>query len=309
MGLLNPFPVVRLRLQAVVERPVRWPEYQGSALRGLWGHALREQACVTGRPVCEGCPMQANCSYIRLFEPTPPTHARTYSDMTPPYVIEPGNAKRELDPGETYVFHQVLFGAAIEQWPLVLSAWRRAFSRRLGWSQGAMRLVKAQWVMWSTGQEANTPQVLDWQSESQAPLGANIVVHTPMFLKRSGRPLHPDALTAADIVWAAVRRVAEVSELHLMRDTGLDFAALKQAAQGLRLENPQWRFERFQRWSNRQKRHTPLTGITGTAELVGDIAAFWPVLQIAQALHLGGKTSFGLGAYTIMGPSNPSRAV
>mgnify|MGYP001270064672 CR=1 FL=1 len=113
--LPDPFPVARLRLHTRVERAVHWPEYAGSALRGLWGHALRRLACATGQPDCNGCPLRARCAYPALFEPLPAPGEQRRADMTPPYVIEPGADARALAAGDAYAFDLVVFGAALDQ--------------------------------------------------------------------------------------------------------------------------------------------------------------------------------------------------
>jgi hypothetical protein len=225
---------------------------------------------------------------MALFEPAPPPGSRTYGDMTPPYVIEPSDGPRSLPVGQTFHFDLVLFGAALNHGPLVQQAWRQALSANIGPARGAMALERF---------ECLQPHVqLDM---GPAPVRVHVQLLTPLFIKREGRPVPARQWSAADFVWAVVRRVAEVCELHLQHPTGLDFQALKSAAARLRFAHGQWSDHRFERWSNRQGRNTPLSGVVGHGVLVGDLVPFWPLLQLGQWLHAGGKTSFGLGRYQL----------
>jgi len=309
--LPDPFPVARLRLHTRVERAVHWPEYAGSALRGLWGHALRRLACATGQPDCNGCPLRARCAYAALFEPLPAPGEQRRADMTSPYVIEPGADARALATGDAYAFDLVVFGAALDQLDLVLRAWQAALARDIGPARGALRLegvdlVDAQaatrpWRDLRPGAlqapAAVTPLALD--TAGPVPARVRVRLLTSLHVKRGGQPLRPQDFTAADFVWAAVRRVADVCELHLRQPTGFDFAALKAAAGALRLSSADLGWLELRRWSNRQQRHTPLAGLVGTFTIEGDLTPFWPALRLGLWLHAGSKTSFGLGRYEL----------
>jgi len=307
--LPDPFPVARLGLHARVERAVHWPEYEASALRGLWGHALRRLACATGQPDCNGCLLRVRCAYPTLFEPQPPPGEQRRADMTPPYVIEPGAEARALAAGDTYAFGLVVFGAALGQLDLVVRAWQAALSRDIGPARGAMRLegvdlVDAQGVArpWrdlrpGAPQAPVAVAALPLAAAGAAPSRIRVRLLTPLHVKRAGAPRRPSDFTAADFVWAAVRRLADICELHLRQPTGFDYAALKAAAGALRLSSADLHWHELRRWSNRQQRHTPLAGLVGTLAIEGDLAPFWPALHLGLWLHAGGKTSFGLGRY------------
>lgn len=308
--LPDPFPVARLRLRARVERAVHWPEYEGSALRGLWGHALRRLICATGQPACDGCPLLARCAYPALFEPQPVPGDKRHADPAPPYVIEPVAQPRVLAEGDGYAFDLVVFGAALAEVDLVVRAWQVALARDIGPTRGALRLEGADlvdtqgaaqpWLDLRAAAPRPSPLApVPLARAGDAPARMQVRLHTPLHVKRGGRPLRPHELTAADWAWAVVRRVADVCELHLGQPTGFDFAALKAAAGALRRTDAELDWLELRRWSNRQQRHTPQAGIVGSLTVEGDLAPFWPALQLGCWLHAGGKASFGLGRYAI----------
>lgn len=292
MALLpNPFPVARWRLHWRIERTVHWPDFEGSALRGLFGHALRRLTCSTAQPVCTGCPLLERCAYPPLFEPMsagPGAHRRG-TEPAAPYIIEPLPGPRHLAPGSDFAADLVLTGPALTQRSLVLAAWQHALTQQVGPLNGSAR--------WLRNTAPDTLHVALPAAPLTPQQEVAISLLTPLRIKRQGQQLKPGELTAADWLFALVRRVADVCEQQLRQPTGFDFAALKQAARQVHLHDEGLQWQHGHRWSNRQQQHMPLDGLTGRFTLHGDLRPFWPLLHLGQWLHVGGKTSFGLGAY------------
>jgi len=137
------YPLARYRFEFEATSTIRLPEYAGSALRGAFGHALRQLACVTRAKTCDGCMLAATCPYTSVFEPQKSASA-TLALATPPvpYVIEPPEwGARQYAPGETLAFHFTLVGRAIDQLPLCIMAWRRALARGVGAGDGTAELL------------------------------------------------------------------------------------------------------------------------------------------------------------------------
>ena len=137
------YPLARYRFEFEVISGIRLPEYAGSTLRGAFGHALRHLACVTRAKTCAGCMLAANCPYTGVFEPQKPASG-SLSLATPPvpYIIEPPQwGARQYAPGDALAFHFTLVGKAIDQLPLCIMAWRRAFARGIGAGDGTAELL------------------------------------------------------------------------------------------------------------------------------------------------------------------------
>lgn len=309
----DPFPVARYLLECEVIRPLALPEYAGSALRGVFGHALRELACVTLSPDCRGCRLLRTCPYPTVFEtPAPQDARRIYSDIPHPFVVEPPPwGTVDVPAGAAFDVGLVLIGPALSKLPLLLLAWERALHRGLGIAGGTARLLRVRAAdnpdpdaapVLESGPDARLrkhPTSLPLPVPGSAPKSVRVDLITPLRLKRDGRPLRAGQLEPRDLLMALVRRTADLCELQLGRHTGWDFAALSQQAcavgGSVRLE---WRDAT--RWSNRQQRHTPLGGLLGTIDLEGDLAPFWQLLHLGQWLHVGGKATFGLGRYRLL---------
>jgi hypothetical protein len=52
----------------VFETPARIPVYKGSALRGVFGRALKKTVCALRRQECDACLLNSRCLYAVVFE-------------------------------------------------------------------------------------------------------------------------------------------------------------------------------------------------------------------------------------------------
>ena len=149
--LAHPLPIARYRLTARVQQPLSLPDYAGSLLRGQFGAALRNVACMTRQPTCPGCPLTQTCPYTRIFEAPPPprgSHAlQDFSQIPNPYIIEPPTpGARGLPAHDDFPFHLVLVGHANEQLALVIFALQRALRQGLTRQRVPTDLLQVDWV-------------------------------------------------------------------------------------------------------------------------------------------------------------------
>lgn len=147
----NPLPLARYRFTAVVREPLPLPDYAGSLLRGQFGAALRQVACMTRQPTCAGCPLLQTCPYTRIFEAPPPPkgqHAlQDFSQIPNPFIIEPPTpGARVLDADAALVFHMVLVGHARDQLALVVFALQRALAQGLTRQRVPTDLRQVDWI-------------------------------------------------------------------------------------------------------------------------------------------------------------------
>jgi len=238
----DPVPLARYRFTARVQQPLTLPDYAGSLLRGQFGAALRQVACMTRQPTCPGCPLLQSCPYTRIFEaPPPPKGGHTLQDFSQipnPYIIEPPTpGARVLAADDDLVFHLVLVGHAIDQLALIIFALQRALGQGLTRQRVPVDLLQVDWVdaagsarpVWTIGQ----PTLRDHLAEvslndlnniaasaySTGATGQNshqITLHiqTPMRLQQQGRPLGVGQLTPRALISTLARRVALLMEFH-----------------------------------------------------------------------------------------------
>ncbi len=303
------FPVQRYRLDFEVTRDIHFPEYAGSALRGLFGHALRRISCVTAAPSCEGCPLLRSCPYSLIFETPPPANAsRILTQGSHPYVIEPpANGVQDYAIGSSLSFHVVLLGYALGQLPLIVHAWRMALARRIGSSDGAAQLDQLFLTADDTplldpeGRLQAHPQHVELPPAPQKLSVIHLDFLTPFRLTRNGRTLPVDELGASDILASLLRRTHALQALLPAPALELEHQALTAAAR--RLEYRKQLQERsWNRYSHKQRQRMRIEGWIGSIELRGnpdDLRAWWPLLYLGQWLHIGKMASFGLGQYRL----------
>lgn len=297
-------PLARYRLDFAVETPLVLPAFAGSALRGVFGLALRRAACVTGREICDGCSLIATCPYALVFEPRAPAGAHALQDFSQiprAYVIEPPEwGERAYRPGETLSFHLVLAGRALHHLSLILFAFGKALEAGIGERDGRARLIQVTYgdTVILKGKEGSiVPH--DARVPPPMPMAA-VTLHfeAPLRLQSNGRPARDDELTARRLLNALVRRVALVAEFHGEGPLAVDFKALSALAGTLESERD-LRWRDWSRWSNRQRTGMSLGGLVGRWTLRGELAPFMPFLHLGQWLHVGKETAFGLGAYRL----------
>lgn len=312
MPLPVPFPAARYRLEFATERPIHLPEYAGSALRGAFGHALKQIACVTREPNCQACALYRTCAYPAIFETPPPLgyERRKLGNIPLPFVVEPPPwGERVHAAGSALHFNIVLIGPALDQLPLVLMAWRRALQLGLGLQQGTARLERvfvegeAEPVLADVGARVRPhAQHLPVPAPHAAPSSVALTFDTPLRIQRGGHPLGVGELTPGDLLRALLRRVAELVELQLGGALDVDFAALSAHAATI-TGDAQLVWRDWTRQSNRQQQHMVFGGVVGRWTLHGNLAPFWPLLHLGQWLHVGKNTTFGLGRYRIEEPA------
>ena len=308
MPLLTTFPASRLRLTARALDSIRLADYAGSQLRGAFGAAYRQLACLTRQKTCSDCPISITCPYHRVFESTPPPvgHAlQRFSQVPHPYIIEPPPwGGRTVHAGDTFDFNLVLVGQARHLLPLILAAWQRALAHGLGKSAGTAELIAVhdesneQCVY--AGQGSRTQALVDDVPIPPAQSSVCLEILTPLRLQNNRRPLGPETLTPRPLLTALVRRLALLAEFHTERHWVPDFVALAQAA-GAVTGKAQLNWRDWTRYSSRQQQKMSLGGVVGTWHLYNLTPALWSALWLGQWLHAGKNTTFGLGRYRLLG--------
>jgi hypothetical protein len=315
----QPLPVARYVLQAQVLQPLMLPPFAGSLLRGQFGSALRNLACTTGAPTCNQCPRAGTCTYARVFDGTLPTEnphvAKGFAQVPNPYVIRPPQPGPPLRAGDTFQWGLVLVGHAIDQLPLLATAWQLALAQGLGPQRAPARLIQVQWVdlmeqphhiaapgtSQGIAPHAGVLQVPppQWQG---GPIRLQLL--TPLRLQQQSGLVGVQTLTAPLLLGAIARRAGLLLAMHGGVDGALPLAATAgHIAQSLHLQaDLHWHDQT--RFSARQRGEMTLGGLLGTITLHAPDAytahALWPWLWLGQWLHAGKNATMGLGGYQLV---------
>ena len=313
MNTQKTFPLARYRFEWRSTTPVRLPDYAGSMLRGAFGHALRQLACMTRQKECDGCPLLTTCPYPAIFAPPPPAEhvLQKFSAIPVPYVIEPPESgQRLLAPGELFSFNMVLIGHALKELPLIILAWRRALARGIGAGDGTAELVSVVHCGVAGESEVHRPELGALIAHEQSiPLHTTVEsatdrtrttlhVITPLRLQQNGRALPPEKLDARTLLMALVRRTNLLAEFHGDGPLLENFASLLAATAEI-CDEKQLVWRDWTRYSSRQQQKMVLGGVIGEWTLEGPLGPFSHFLDIGQWLHVGKEAAFGLGRYQL----------
>ncbi|MGK9451793.1 CRISPR system precrRNA processing endoribonuclease RAMP protein Cas6 [Acidithiobacillus caldus] len=281
------------------------PRFSGSLLRGTFGAALRELACLTGVPNCNGCTLHARCPYALLLE-TPVLRADSLlplgSAAPHPWLLEPPEGPRRLAPGETLQFALVLFGQAHAQLHWCLMAFRRAFAKGLGPGRAVLELEairREDTTEWS-GVDVYEAPAARCLSVPPAPTSLTLHFDTPVRILRRKQILGPDTLGFADFFGSLQRRLGLLETLY----EGAEPSPWDYRAAGIEAASCLWEGEalewvRWERFSHRQHRAMSWAGVTGRYRVARLPSILWPILYRGQWAHVGKSASFGFGRYRL----------
>ena len=283
------------------------PRFPGNAWRGALGHSLRRLACITGARDCQGCPQTAACAYAYIFDTPLPASAakmRLYEQAPHPFTLR----EEEGANGPRLVL--TLFGRGNAYLPLMVLALRQAAAAERG--VGGRRLHHERTCQWNPiPPGAWVP--IDGPAGAVAPLSplpalpvpdcptgeVRITLHSPLRIKRSGKPVRPNEFVFADFFSSLLRRISMLTYFHTDTPFETDFRSLTDAARKVNCET-QLKWVDQERYSARQKAAMNMGGVVGILRVQGpDLLPFWPLLCLGQATHTGSGATMGLGHYTL----------
>lgn len=282
-------PITRYRFTFTWQNRVRLPEYTGSTLRGVFGHALLAKVCLCGQHDQH----HPQCPYPSIFA-TPATQKLNDPSQqnTPPqpYVIEPPtDGKTHYQAGDTYTFNMILFGSTRLLLPLLVSVWEHAFAQGIGADKGRGELHSVVAEQTASNQH---DLILPTHYSSQYTLH----FYTPLRIQQHSKICHPHQLNHDILLRQVLRRVSTIAKLHFPQAITGDFAQLAQQTAHVSGSH-QLIWQEGKRYSNRQKHHIPLGGVLGDWQLQDVPPDFAALLHIGQWLHIGKETVFGCGGY------------
>ncbi len=148
--MLETFRLAKFRFTICAKEQIRFPSYKGSAFRGGFGYAFKRVVCVTKNRECDDCILKQKCIYSYIFETPPPEDTemlRLYPKVPHPFVIEPPiTEKQTFGPGETFSFHLILIGNAIDYLPYFIYTFTELGKQGIGQGRGKYDLVQVEGI-------------------------------------------------------------------------------------------------------------------------------------------------------------------
>ena len=292
------------------------PPQEANVWRSVLGMQLKRMS--DGKAaVPENLPMPASELYTYFMETPPPPDARLmrlYRQTPHPWLLRCAWQEGEVHfrEGETHVLPLTLLGKANDLLAVILLALSRGAAGGLGKQRGQMRLMRVERAP-APGESrpvtvfeygSQLAPAAPWRPEVPAMPGAGRVILTlesPLRLVVRKQVLTPRRFESPyPLLMNLVRRASMLCAFHGDHELRADYAALKQAAQRVRLEEASLAWRDQHRWSSRTQKKVPLGGVIGSLVLdISDAPELWPFLWLGQWLHAGKGAVFGMGRYTV----------
>lgn len=278
---------IHLKVILISKESAQLPPYLGSTLRGVIGHALK----------------QDKDAYDYLY--------RNYvlsdykRDILNPYMIIPPLQKQSSYPkGSELEFDLILLGDAQQYTVSVIKALNKIENLGLGALRNPFVLKKVlhkqyQRIIWQDGylnSNAIKNEELPYLSLSDVKRVV-LQIHTPLRIRRKGKLL--EMLDFPTIFRNITSRMEELTSRYGGWVNEEEIARLMNFSQNIAVVREELRLEELKRYSNRQEKTIDLSGLMGSIEFEGELTKFVPWLYAIQILHIGRNTTFGMGNITV----------
>lgn len=314
------FRCLRLSILAEADDHIHLLDYQGGALRGAFGYALRESVCAFKDQECADCLARHQCAYSYAFETPLPENARTLRNipfLPHPFIINPmtQGAGTHLA-GNRLQFGLTLIGRAIDYLPYFVLALEGMGRRGLGKGRGRFHIVQIN-ALGPVGEAAETlfngaelaaPETILGYKEALVISQAYpkdelaVVFKTPFRVKHQGRLT--DLPEFHILIRTLLRRLGNLVQFHCNCRIDLPYKDIIQAAEAMELAENQTCWHDWTRYSGRQHKKMKMGGVVGRAVYQGDLANFLPMLVMGTWVNVGKGTGMGLGSYRLAKPNN-----
>lgn len=299
MNISDKFRFRAYRVNLVAADDISLPPYSGSAIRGLFGHALRLVSCP---PQCKDpakCIIGNACPYFFIFESQRHDTPAGLKNYPHPIVLEPPSQTR-IKKGESFSFNFILFGKSIMFLPHIVYAICCMGELGLGKGRGKFKLEKIESI--PSGKLVYNPESGELLSNGEdikptkKELGNRLTVEfvTPLRLKNKGQYDYQPSFQS--LIRSILRRVTLLAKGYCDYNLSFDFKNILKSAENVEITKSDIRKVMINRYSGRQKRKVPLYGALGKITYSGEnLKMFSELLSIAEWIHVGGATIFGFG--------------
>ena len=285
---LSKFNIAKYLFRLRADTAIQLPPYKGSALHGGFGHALKKIS---------------SYYYKEIFEPGQD------GALPKPFVLLPplDNGTTYL-PGHVFICELTLFGSAVNHFSICHAA-MEFLGREMGFGTGRGKF-SIQDVGTARPPTGKPPDKADSTvsgreiaaARIQSFTGNRITLHLPtrLRLKADGRLLRqapPFHLFFARLL-GRLNTLASAYGTGRITDKALRETLLDQA-KDIQIIDNQATWHDLPRFSGRQKQWMKFGGLLGSVTYEGDFEPFLPYLALGEWIHVGGKTSFGLGKYVM----------
>lgn len=317
---LENFTIAHIRFELAAIDTIKLNDFTGSALRGIFGRALKLVACGDIDNDCESCIHSETCCYQYSFETKRILNSeimKKYPNVPHPFIIIPPSGNLIIKPNEPFKLEMVLIGNGINYIEHYIQAVIKMGELGLGANHGKFLLENAYSISYG-GRKKNiySAGVEDLSS------GIYMINFKEKIINESAKILQfknlkINYLTPARIqynegiarkidfhilVRNILRRLTHLNYFHINNETpnNIDFNDIIKNSENIKTINSNFRQFNVTRFSSRQDRKHDFNGIIGDATYQGDkLHEFYPLIKLCEYINIGKSTSFGMGSIEI----------
>lgn len=290
----------RYQLNFTAQEKISFKQFPGSALRGVFGDALKAISCVTQREHCQGCTQKTNCAFPQVFKTTKLEKQRL-TQVPQPLILDASEVPNKINRGESFTLYLTLIGASQQYIDQIIQAW--VFAEQLGLDseskKSTFQLLSVEIV------DTSLPEKL---FQSNLFLIDLITPHRAFRReghKRRRQLITPETFIVNTYFANIVRRYLSLEELYGKNLSDEKAEILMNASYALEPIKQTLKLAKYHRISRIQNKALDLSGLKG--EIIirsNDLSTLLPILWLGQWLHVGNNTMSGLGSYRLIGESN-----
>ena len=301
------FEFFRLRFHFNAVDPLSFPPAgAANTVRGAFGYALRQVACL-----CGADRHTKDCAYARIFEPRPLARSGPsgFAEWPRPFVLRTRHLDAQIfSPRKPFSFDLHLFDLHDPAFSYFVKAFALIASQGIGALRRKAKLTSVEQLDADDrvlGRVWDGKRCAELFDPASVPLTANgaaaslcIRFLTPTELKCDGG-LAPQPDFA--VLFARIRdRVSTLRALYGPGPLEIDFRTLGARAASVQMTRCRVEATHIERRSSRSGQVHPIGGFTGEAEYHGCLGEFLPYLQAARWTGVGRQTVWGKGEIAIV---------
>jgi hypothetical protein len=307
------------KITCIAEDIITLPFYKGPAFRGSFGLNLKRASCFKElKDDCKTCEFKNTCVYSYIFESTTSEELPIIGkvkDIPRPLVIEPPlSPKRFYKAGEEFSFNIILIGTKANSY--LLQFFLKALYKMgvSGIGEGKHKFIVKSI---DTNFDSFNIYNLDGSFTDYRDMKSDLIYEnfkwdssissiklnflTPIRIIHNGKLWNNPELPFHILYKQIAKRFFILSYLYNEWSPHFSYLELLSLAKSVKIKmtSLEWSDE-IKRFSTKRKEEMIFGGLIGNIEYNGNLQLFMPFLNIGKHIHIGEKTTFGLGKYEII---------
>ncbi len=310
--LIEPLRPRMFRFELATTSEIEFRPDPGTAFRSVFGLALKRVSCAHIHAPCQECAHDPGCLYGLAFESPRQSVGQTKGSSHAPHPIVirvlTGDAHR-LPKGFLFQIEILALGPLRDQTETLIESVTEVGRLGIGKKRGKFVVASVQVVDADRSQLAAAQHGEGLQLshlEDRAPLSkepkhnlgsVGVRFTSPTRIVRHGAIC--SHLTFQTLLRAILRRYHELCLAYGNTKLSWPTKEILGEADKVAMVTSRLRFIERERWSSRQKRTMPISGVQGLVVYSGPIAPFIGLLRVGEILHVGKGTILGQGRYNL----------